>query len=420
MELTKTKYKQTEVGLIPEDWNIVNIGSQCQIFGRIGFRGYTVNDIVKEDQGAITLSPSNIVNGQLNLTKLTYLSWFKYEESPEIKIFDGDILLVKTGSTYGKTALVKNLKQKATLNPQVIVLKKTKCNNIFLGYLMAYPIVKNQIESSVVGGAIPTLSQEQVSRFIIPLPPTLLEQKAIATALSDVDELISNLDQLITKKKAIKQGAMQQLLTPDENWVKTSLIELAENKKNQFDDGDWIESEHIISQGVRLIQTGNIGVGVFKYKENKKYISDESFNKLNCKEVLKGDLLICRLAEPAGRACVMPNIGEDKVVTSVDVSIFRGNPLMVNREFLSQIFTTNGWFQKVIEKVGGTTHKRISRGALGKISIEVPIIEEQLRISLVLTDMDKEIEQLESKKAKYQDIKQGMMQELLAGKTRLV
>ncbi|MDE0561362.1 hypothetical protein OU792_15295, partial [Algoriphagus sp. NF] len=90
--MTKQRFKQTEVGIIPQDWDVVSIGSQCQIFGRIGFRGYTVNDIVKEGQGAITLSPSNIVNGQLNLSKLTYLSWFKYEESPEIKIFNGDIL----------------------------------------------------------------------------------------------------------------------------------------------------------------------------------------------------------------------------------------------------------------------------------------------------------------------------------------
>ncbi|MCR9289975.1 MAG: restriction endonuclease subunit S [Bacteroidetes bacterium] len=213
---------------------------------------------------------------------------------------------------------------------------------------------------------------------------------------------------------------MQELLTPNENWKKTCLVELADNRKSQFDDGDWVESEYIIAQGVRLIQTGNIGIGQFKDKGNKKYISEDSFIKLNCKEVLEGDLLICRLAEPAGRACIMPDIGEYKVITSVDVSIFRGNPEAVNRQFLSQLFTTNNWFQKVIEKVGGTTHKRISRGALGKIEIEIPSFIEQKAIAQILNDMDAEITQLESKKAKYQAIKQGMMQELLTGKTRLV
>jgi type I restriction enzyme S subunit len=101
---------------------------------------------------------------------------------------------------------------------------------------------------------------------------------------------------------------MQELLKPKEGWVETCLFELADGKKNQFDDGDWIESEYITDKGIRLIQTGNIGIGKFLDKESKKYISEESFIKLNCKEVLQGDLLICRLAEPAGRACVMPNI----------------------------------------------------------------------------------------------------------------
>jgi type I restriction enzyme S subunit len=264
------------------------------------------------------------------------------------------------------------------------------------------------------------LTKGAMEKYLFALPPTLEEQQAIATALSDVDALISNLDTLITKKKAIKQGAMQQLLTPNDTWKRTSLIELAENKKSNFDDGDWVESEYIISQGVRLIQTGNIGIGKFKDKGTKKYISENSFSKLNCKEVLEGDLLVCRLAEPAGRACIMPNIGEYKVITSVDVSIFRGDLTIVNRVFLSQLFTTNNWLQKVIEKVGGTTHKRISRGSLGKIEIDVPNIKEQNKISQILTDMDSEIEHLETKKVKCQSIKQGMMQELLTGKTRLV
>ncbi|MBA6315168.1 restriction endonuclease subunit S [Cellulophaga baltica] len=195
------------------EWEETNLGSLCTIFGRIGFRGYTVNDIVKEGQGAITLSPSNIVNGQLKLSKVTYLSWFKYEESPEIKIYNNDILLVKTGSTFGKTALVRGLKQKATLNPQVIVLKKVKCNNVFLGYIMGFPIIQNQINSTVVGGAIPTLSQEQVSRFKLFVPPTIEEQNAIASTLSDMDKELEELASKKEKYEHIKQAMMQELLT---------------------------------------------------------------------------------------------------------------------------------------------------------------------------------------------------------------
>ena len=115
----KEGYKQTEIGVIPNDWEVKNIGDVCQIFGRIGFRGYTVNDIVKKEQGAITISPSNIYGDKINFAKCTYISWFKYHESPEIKIYNGDVLLVKTGSTSGKTALVKNLNEKAHLQDLV-------------------------------------------------------------------------------------------------------------------------------------------------------------------------------------------------------------------------------------------------------------------------------------------------------------
>ena len=155
-------YKDTEIGVIPIEWDVVNLNDVCKIKGRIGYRGYTVDDIVKEGQGAITLSPSNINNDNLSIKKSTYISWFKYEESPEIMIFNNDILFVKTGSTYGKTAIVKNLLEKATINPQIVVLKEVSMNNLLLSYLMASPIIQRQVEQTVAGGAIPTLSQKNM------------------------------------------------------------------------------------------------------------------------------------------------------------------------------------------------------------------------------------------------------------------
>src|SRR5437016_9267441 len=89
-------YKVTNVGVIPRDWKVVTIGEVSEIFGRIGFRGYTVNDIVEEGQGAIAINPSNIQNDKTDFKNCTYVSWRKYEESPEIKVRNGDVLLVKT------------------------------------------------------------------------------------------------------------------------------------------------------------------------------------------------------------------------------------------------------------------------------------------------------------------------------------
>ena len=103
-----------------EGWEEKTLGELCEIYGRIGFRGYTTKDLVSSAKdGAISLSPSNIQDGKMDYSKCTYISWFKYEESPEIKIFNGDVLLVKTGSSYGKSAIVENLPHEATLNPQV-------------------------------------------------------------------------------------------------------------------------------------------------------------------------------------------------------------------------------------------------------------------------------------------------------------
>ena len=100
------KSQQTK---FPKGWEIRKLGEVCQIKGRIGYRGYTKNDIVEKGKGAITLSPSNVIKNKFNVEDCTYISWAKYEESPEIMVFDGDIIFVKTGSTYGKVALVENL-----------------------------------------------------------------------------------------------------------------------------------------------------------------------------------------------------------------------------------------------------------------------------------------------------------------------
>ncbi|CAA0185527.1 restriction endonuclease subunit S [Tenacibaculum maritimum] len=421
MELTtKQGFKQTEYGLIPKDWSLKNIGDLSTIFGRIGFRGYTVNDIVKEDQGAITLSPSNIVNGQLNLSKVTFLSWFKYEESPEIKIYNGDILLVKTGSTFGKTALVKNLDQKATLNPQIIVLKKIKCDNVFLGYMMGYPIIQNQITSTVVGGAIPTLSQEQVSRFQIPLPPTLKEQKAIATALSDVDDLIVSLEGLIAKKQAIKQGAMQQLLTPPHKggkrlpgfsgeWVESELQQICEVRGGGTPPTSVLE---YWNGNINWFTPTEVGSQKFIFNSTRK-ITALGLKSSSAQLLSKGSILLTTRAS-IGDAAILKN----EACTNQGFQSLV--PLNVkDSEFIYQLILTKR--NDLISLSSGSTFLEISPKKVKTLLVYIPkAIEERDAISKILSDMDAEIEELETKKAKYQQLKQGMLQELLTGNTRLV
>lgn len=204
------------IGEVPKHWDVCQIKQVCRIFGRIGYRGYTQDDLVDAGEGAITLSPSNMQNGKMNFNKCNYLTWKKYYESPEIMINDGDILFVKTGSTYGKTSIVENLPMEATINPQIVVLKEIKMNNYFLYYLLLTEIVQGQVSCSVGGSTIPTLSQESISNYVIPLPP-LSEQRAIADWLdakcADIDATIALKEQKQEKLKAYKKTIIFEYVT---------------------------------------------------------------------------------------------------------------------------------------------------------------------------------------------------------------
>lgn len=202
-------------------------------------------------------------------------------------------------------------------------------------------------------------------------------------------------------------------------WAEVTLFTAAGSRKDRFDDGDWVEAEFITDKGVRLIQTGNIGSGQFLEKADKKYVSEASFQLLGCKEIRPGDLLISRLAAPAGRACVMPDIGEKKMITSVDVTIVRPAETIAVSEYLNQLFLTREWFEAVALRCGGTTHSRIPRSELGKIVLPLPKPEEQRAIATALSDVDGLMAGLDALIAKKKALKQGAMQQLLTGKQRL-
>ncbi len=179
----------------------------CTIYGRIGFRGYKKTDLVPTPkEGAISLSPSNIEGLSLDYTKCSYISWTKYYESPEIIINDGDILVVKTGSSYGKCAKVSQMPHKATINPQFVVLKNLKCENDWLLYILATDYVKDKYKAIVGGAAIPTFSQANMKRIKLPLPPLSLQQtfatkvEAIETQKAMVREQLADAKVLMAER----------------------------------------------------------------------------------------------------------------------------------------------------------------------------------------------------------------------------
>ncbi|WP_278862728.1 restriction endonuclease subunit S [Leyella stercorea] len=180
------------------------LGDICKIFGRIGFRGYTTEDLVlSPSDGAISLSPSNIVDGVMDLSKCTYISWAKYEESPEIKIAPNDIVIVKTGNSYGRTAIIRNVEHPMTLNPQFVVLKDIQINPVYLAYFIKTDEFQKQIYGIVGGSAIPTLSQENLANLIVRVP-----NENIQNTIADI---LDSLDGKIELNKQINDNLEEQL-----------------------------------------------------------------------------------------------------------------------------------------------------------------------------------------------------------------
>ena len=173
------------------EWKEVRLGDVCEIYGRIGFRGYTTNHLVDTPkEGAISLSPKNIINGELNLEQCTYIKWDKYYESPEIMINPNEIVITKTGSSVGRTTFVRRVVHPMTLNPQLVVLKNISENAEFLSYYIKSALFQSVLKSIVVGSAIPTLSQKNLANLMINVPKEVEDQRRIASILSSLDRKI--------------------------------------------------------------------------------------------------------------------------------------------------------------------------------------------------------------------------------------
>ena len=182
----------------PDGVEYKKLGDVCDIKGRIGFRGYTRQDLVEEADGAITLSPSNIINQELNYEDCSYISWAKYEESPEIKVAVGDVIFTKTASV-GKTALVKYLPKEATINPQLVVLKNIQCNSAFLAYVLKTYRFQKEVAKLQGVGSVPNISQTSLSGITIPIPP-LPVQEEIVRILDSFTELQAELQAELQKR----------------------------------------------------------------------------------------------------------------------------------------------------------------------------------------------------------------------------
>lgn len=183
----------------------------CEVRGRIGFRGYTRKDQVEKGDGALVLTATNISNQRIDYSNNTYITWEKYYESPEIMVKNGDILVCQRGS-IGKIAIVDNLTEKATINPQLLLIKTIKIDNKYLTYYFLSCYFQSKLSQIIGYGTIQMISQKDFKNLTIPLPP-LQEQQRIVSILDTFEASIANLEAQLAQREKQYEYYRNKLLT---------------------------------------------------------------------------------------------------------------------------------------------------------------------------------------------------------------
>ena len=332
----------------------------------------------KEGSGIKVIRTTNFTNnGKLDLSDVVTrdIDSVKVEKK---KLSKGDIILERSGGTnenpVGRVVYFEEDGVYLFNNFTQLLRCKEGVNSLFIFYSLFnyYQMNKNVIRS--MGNKTTGIQNLKMDRYWqIPIADVSIErQKEFETIYRQADK--SGFD-------GLKSQFIEMFGYSAERVALSSLCDT-------FIDGDWIEAKDQSDTGIRLIQTGNVGVGTFKDKGDKaRYISEETFNRLNCTEVVEGDILISRLPDPVGRACIIP-AGLGKSITAVDCTIIRLNDKVLPKFFVA--FTNTPDYAMQIKKVlSGTTRLRVSRANLGKIQVPLPSIGKQQQFVTIADQADK-------------------------------
>ena len=408
--MKETKFKNTEIGRIPDDWEVRTINSFCSVkTGPFGSMLHAEDYVAK---GTPIVTTEHFKNGILPLVG---------KDIPQVGIEDlkrissytltkDDIVFSRVGSV-DINALV-TVRQKGWLfSGRVLRVRPFKqTDSLYLHYGLLKHSVRSDIVSRAVGLTMASINTKILGETELSLPP-LNEQHSIASALTSIDNLISSLGKLIEKKKNIKQGAMQQLLTG-----KIRLKEFTEPwmEKKLGDIGSLAMCKRIFQEetsekgDVPFYKIGTFGQQADAYITKGKY---EQFKQMY-RFPQKGDVLISA-AGTIGRMVIYN--GEPAYFQDSNIVWLAHNGKYITNNFLFYIYQRTDW------NTEDTTIARLYNNNFNNTCIYFPSsITEQQAIANILSKMDNEITALETKKAKYEAIKQGMMQQLLTGKIRLI
>ena len=393
----------------------------------------TVCDVLNGDRGINYPSSSDLVlygipfinagaieNRKINFKKVDFITESKYNSLSGAKFEKGDIVFCLRGS-LGKYAMLKIGRGAPASSLAVLRCKSNSLNNKFLFQLLGSEIIEKQILSENNGSSQPNLSAESVKRFLVPLPG-ITEQIAISEALSDVDRLISSLQNLIEKKKAIKQGTMQELLTGKKRlpgfygeWKhgvwKDVLAGFYSGATPYRGRADYYKGN------IRWVSSGELNYNIIK--DTIEHISEKAKSETSLIAHPAGTFLMAITGlEAAGTRGSCAILGKDATTNQSCMAIYGTDKMVI--PYLYHYYLLNGE-ELAFQYCQGTKQQSYTAAIVKELPIYYPCdIVEQQAIAQVLSDMDSEIEQLEKKLVKYQQIKQGMMQELLTGRIRLV
>lgn len=410
-------YKQTEIGMVPVKWSVFDFGSKVKIYR--GGSPRPIQDYLTQAQDGINwIKIGDVREGD------------KYITSTEEKIIPagvaqsrtvhvGDFILSNSMS-FGRPYI---LNIDGCIHDGWLTIQKYEktFSKNFLYYLLSSDSVYQQYISMAAGSSVKNLNKEKVSALVVAYPD-IKEQERIADALSNIDFLIATLEKQIAKKKAIKQGTMQELLTGKRRlpgfsgeWETRTLHEIS----NEMVDGPFgsnLKTEHYTTERqVRIIQLSNIGEAGWN-NANVKYTTFSHAAELQRCIVQPGSILIAKMM-PAGRAIICPDNEKSYILGSDVVKVVPNSS--VDSRYLVYATKSQFYLDQIADDTQGSTRARTSVSKLRKTAILFPEKDEQIAIADILSEMDMEIAALEGKIAKYRQIKQGMMQQLLTGKIRL-
>ena len=410
-------YKQTEAGVIPENWDARKLAELASF--RTGPFGSALHKSDYTSDGVPVVNPMHINDGRIEPTRTMTITESAAAALSDFRLTTGDVIIGRRGD-MGRCAVVRD-GQGGWLcgTGSMIVRPVANVDADFLQRVLSSATVISAIENSSVGSTMINLNQGTLGGLVIQAPP-LPEQRAIATALSDVDALLAKLDALVAKKRDLKVAAMQQLLTGQTRLPGFSgeceVKRLGE--VGRFLKGSGVRKDESLSGDLPCIRYGEIYTRHNDYiKAFHSWISPEV--AVTAMRLRQGDLCFAgsgETKEDIGKCVAF--VDDSEAYAGGDIVVLR--PINANAVFLGYYLNIRSINSQKASRGQGDAVVHISATALSSIEIVVPKLEEQTAIATILSDMDAELTALEARRSKTRALKQGMMQELLTGRIRLI